>query len=158
MSIRIALFEPDIPQNAAAIIRTAVCFGLEVEIIEPCGFIWGEKHMLRVGLDYLETAKITMHSGWESFKNAYPNSRLILFTTKSEKIYTNFQFDNSDILIFGRETKGVPSNVHDSVDFRVTIPMKRGARSLNIAAAVAIAASESLRQLEILPDIENQET
>ncbi len=147
MSLRLALFEPDIPQNTAAVLRTSACLGIGSDIIGPCGFIWGDKRMRRAGLDYLSIAQVVKHDSWGVFKEQSSDRRLILLTTKSDKSFLNFQFEEHDTLILGRESSGVPNEIHENVDFRVTIPMKCGARSLNLAIAAAIASSEALRQL-----------
>ena len=153
MALRLALFEPDIPQNTAAIIRTAACLGLEVDIIEPCGFIMDDTRMRRVGLDYLTLTTIITHPSWVEFQERYQESRRILLTTKSEIAYTSFDFHSSDILVLGRETSGVPKIIHEAVDYRIKIPMKDGLRSFNIAVASAMVTGEALRQLAAFPQI-----
>ena len=152
--IRLALFEPDIPQNAAAILRTCACLGVACEIIEPCGFILGSSHMRRVGMDYLDKIYMVRHLDWRSFQTCYGGSRRILLTTKSRQVYTGFTFQPGDILIVGRESQGVPAYVHEAVDIRLTVPMKQNTRSLNVGVSAAIVASEALRQLDALPNLE----
>ena len=152
--IRLALFEPDIPQNAAAILRTCACLGLACEVIEPCGFILGGSHMRRVGMDYLDNINVVRHLDWRSFQACYGGSRRILLTTKSRHLYTGFTFRPGDILILGRESQGVPAYVHEAVDIRLTVPMKQNMRSLNVGVSAAIVASEALRQLDAFPDLE----
>ena len=157
MSIRLALFQPDIPQNAAAVIRTAACLGVKVDVIEPCGFLWGDNRMRRAGLDYLNKTNITLHPGWDFFQEKYPDRRRILLTTKTDSCYTKFQFEYGDILLLGRETAGVPKSIHKSLNYKITIPMKRGLRSFNLGVAAAMVTGEALRQLEAFPEIGNEE-
>jgi len=147
--MRIALFQPDIPQNTGNIFRLAACLGLEVDIIEPAGFLFDNKKLERSAMDYIKHVKYKRHVDWDSFliwinENDY---KLILLTTKSKKIYTKYKFTNKDVLLFGQESRGVPENVHDIVEERLTIPMVKGLRSYNISNAVSIAASEACRQL-----------
>jgi len=151
MSPRLALYEPDIPQNAGTIIRTAVCLGVGVDIIEPCGFVWDEKKMRRAGMDYLDGADVVRHGDWEKFRKAREMERLVLLTTKGSEPLEEFSFGYHDVLILGRESSGVPHRVHKAVDARVAIPMADGKRSLNVAAAAAISVAEALRQLGAYP-------
>lgn len=144
--MRIALYQPDIPQNTGTIIRMAVCFGLPVDIIEPCGFVFDDKQLKRAGMDYLEKADITRHLAWETFIQDKKPGRLVLLTTHSSVPYTDFHFQPDDILLFGRESCGVPTEVHDFVDGRIRIPMLAHERSLNLAVSCAIATSEAMRQ------------
>lgn len=146
--MRIALYEPDIPQNAAAILRLAACFGLGVDIIEPCGFLLDDKRFKRTGMDYLDHVKIQRHGSWEKFRRAHMvrGGRLVLLTTRGEATHLDFAFKPDDILLFGRETSGVPAVVRGACDGRVRIPMAPGLRSLNVASAAAIATAEALRQ------------
>jgi tRNA (cytidine/uridine-2'-O-)-methyltransferase len=148
--ISLALFEPDIPQNAGTILRMADCFGIHVDIIEPCGFIFGGIHMKRSGMDYLNTVDYTLHASFENFIEYVKinNRRLVLATTKSTLNYTDFIFNENDIIMMGKESKGVPAEVHDSVDGKVTIKMVEGKRSLNIAVSCGIILGEALRQLK----------
>ena len=145
----IALYQPDIPQNTAAIIRVCSCFGATLEIIEPCGFNIEDKRIKKVAMDYLDKIKIINHKSYEDFLIKKKNSRIILMTTKAEKIYTSFNFYKKDTLLFGRESEGVPYSVHKNSFERLKIPIKKNARSLNIGIAVAITLSEALRQNSI---------
>ncbi|GAA0575047.1 tRNA (cytidine(34)-2'-O)-methyltransferase [Rhizomicrobium electricum] len=144
--MRLALFEPDIPQNTGALIRLGACFGVPVDIIEPCGFLWSEPKLKRAGMDYLGEADITRHASWGRFRAAQTGARLVLLTTKGAVSYLDFAFAPSDILLLGRESAGVPPEVHDAADARLLIPMRAGLRSLNVAMAGAIVLSEALRQ------------
>ena len=144
---KIALFEPDIPQNTAAIIRTCACLGAKLEIIEPCGFPLGDKGLRRVSMDYLEESNITIFKSWKNFiENQNYNSRRVLLTTKSTNNYSKFTFKSDDYLILGSESSGVPEFVLYDVNFTVKIPMNKKTRSLNVAISVAIISSEALRQ------------
>ena len=142
----IALYQPDIPQNTAAIIRLCSCFNTTLEIIEPCGFGLNDKRLKRVAMDYLEKSKIIIYKSYEDFLDKNKNSRIILMTTKAKKNYNNFKFNQKDTLLFGRESEGVPKTVHDNSYQRLKIPLKKNSRSLNIGMAVAITLSEALRQ------------
>ena len=144
--MRIALYQPDIPQNTGTILRMSVCFGLPVDIIEPCGFVFNDKQLKRAGMDYLEKADYTRYMAWEDFIQRKPAGRLVLLTTKASVPYTDFQFKPDDILLFGRESAGVPDEVHNFVDARIRIPMMPDERSLNLALSCAIATSEAMRQ------------
>jgi len=145
--INIALYQPDIPQNTAAIIRTCACLGLKLEIIKPAGFILNEKKLDRIYMDYLENCEILYHESFEDFLNDKKDSRVMLFTTKSKNNYSNFKFKTQDTLLFGSESKGVSQKVHDVIKYKLNIPIKNNTRSLNLASSVAIASSEALRQL-----------
>ena len=142
----IALYQPDIPQNTAAIIRLCACFDATLEIIEPCGFYLNDKRLKRVAMDYLDKSKIIIYGSYEEFLTKKKNSRIILMTTKAKKKYNNFKFNRKDTLLFGRESQGVPKIVHKNSYQRLKIPLKKNARSLNIGMAVAITLSEALRQ------------
>ena len=143
---KIALYEPDIPQNTAAIIRTCACLGAYLEIIEPCGFSFSDKRFKRVVMDYMDGKMIKFYQSSEEFFDAKKNQRVILMTTKSSKYYSTFKFEKSDTMLFGRESAGVPDHVHNLIKFRLKIPMMNNKRSLNIASSVAIILSENLRQ------------
>jgi tRNA (cytidine/uridine-2'-O-)-methyltransferase len=143
---KIALFEPDIPQNTAAIIRTCSCLGADLEIIEPCGFLFSDKRFKRVVMDYMEKKMIKFYSNYKEFFEAKKNQRVILMTTKGSLSYTSFKFKIDDTILFGRESAGVPEKIHNLVNERLKIPMMNNKRSLNIASSVAIILSESLRQ------------
>ena len=150
--MRIALFEPDIPQNTGNIFRLGACLGIPVDIIEPTGYVFDDKRFKRSSMDYIEHIEYKRHLDWDSFydwskKN---NFRLILLTTKSKKKYTDNKFKHNDILLFGRESAGVPQNVHDVVDEQLTIPMKKNLRSINVSSSVALVVGEACRQLELL--------
>jgi len=142
----IALYQPDIPQNTAAIIRLCSCFDTTLEIIEPCGFQLDDKRLKRVAMDYLGKSKIITYSSYEKFLIKKKNSRIILMSTKAKKNYNNFIFKQKDTILFGRESEGVPKTVHNDAYQRLRIPLKKNARSLNIGMAVAITLSEALRQ------------
>ena len=142
----IALYQPDIPQNTAAIIRLCSCFNTTLEIIEPCGFHLDDKRLKKVAMDYLDKSKIIIYKSYENFLVKKKNSRIILMTTKSKKKYYNFKFKSQDTLLFGRESVGVPKVVHDNSYARLKIPLKKNTRSLNISIAAAITLSEALKQ------------
>lgn len=146
--IRVALYQPDIAGNTGTILRMAACFGLAVDIIEPAGFDLSDRALKRAGMDYLEMAALARHVDFETFDKwrTQEKRRLILFSTKAALPYTQFAFHPDDILLFGRESAGVPAAVHDRADARLIIPMKGGGRSLNLALAAAMAAGEALRQ------------
>ncbi len=147
LMINIVSFQPDIPQNLGAIIRLTACFDVPLSIIEPCGFPLGHKALRRVSMDYHDKSRITLWKSWENFLKSFSkNSRMILFTTKSNHNYNNFLFEKSDFLIFGRESSGVPDYVRDSMDYAIKIPLKIDVRSLNVVSAASIALSEALRQ------------
>lgn len=143
--MRLALFEPDIPQNTAALIRLGVCLGVPVDIIEPCGFLWSDRGLRRAGLDYLAQADIARHSSWQQFLST-TLGRTVLLTTQAHQPYTDFMFERDDTLLLGRESAGVPDFVHESVSARLRIPLKPGLRSLNVALAGALVLGEALRQ------------
>ena len=147
---KIALFEPDIPQNTAAIIRTCACLGAKLEIIEPCGFLLNDKRFKRVVLDYMDRKEITLYQSSDHFFKSKKNQRIILMTTKASISYTNFKFDKNDTILFGRESAGVPENIHKLIKNRLKIPMRKNKRSLNIASSVAIILAESLRQNNLI--------
>ena len=143
---KIALYEPDIPQNTAAIIRTCACLGADLEVIEPCGFLFSDKRFKRVVMDYMDDKLIKFYQSAEDFFKAKEGQRVILLTTKSNESYATFKFESNDTLLFGRESAGVPEYVHNSIKYRLKIPMMSNKRSLNIASSVAIVLSENLRQ------------
>lgn len=147
---RIALYEPDIPQNTAAIIRTCACFGSKLEIIEPCGFLLSDKRFKRVVMDYMDWNKIDLYRSSEEFFEKKKNQRIVLMTTKASLSYTKFKFKKNDTILFGRESAGVPESVHKSINNRLKIPMDKSTRSLNVASSVAIVLAESLRQTNII--------
>ena len=147
---KIALYEPDIPQNTAAIIRTCVCLGAKLEIIEPCGFHLSDKRFKRVVMDYMDLDKIKIHQSADKFFEAKKNHRVVLMTTKASISYLKFKFEKNDTILFGRESAGVPESIQQSINDRLKIPMNENARSLNIASSVAIVLAESLRQTQLL--------
>ena len=147
---KIALFEPDIPQNTAAIIRTCSCLGAKLEIIEPCGFLLSDKRFKRVVMDYINEKEIKFFQSLDDFFKYKKNQRIILMTTKASMSYTNFKFEKNDTILFGRESAGVPESVHKIIKHRLKIPMKNNMRSLNLATSVGIILAESLKQLELI--------
>ena len=149
---KIALYEPDIPQNTAAIIRTCSCLGAMIEIIEPCGFIFNDKRFKRVAMDYLDEKMIKFYPNEKEFFKfkKKENERIILMTTKASTSYSSFNFKINDTILFGRESAGVPEKIHKLVDNRLKIPLKFKKRSLNIASSVAIVLAESMRQNKII--------
>ena len=142
----IALYQPDIPQNTAAIIRLCSCFDTTLEIIEPCGFHLDDKRLKKVAMDYLDKSKIITYKSYKNFLIKKKSSRIILMSTKAKKNYNNFKFEPKDTLLFGRESEGVPRIVYKNSYQSLKIPLKKNARSLNIGMAVAITLSEALRQ------------
>ena len=143
---KIALFEPDIPQNTAAIIRTCACLGAKLEIIEPCGFLLSDKRFKRVVMDYMDEKDIKFYQSADIFFESKINQRVILMTTKASISYTKFKFNNNDTFLFGRESAGVPDRIHKLLKNRLKIPMKNNKRSLNLASSVAIILAECLKQ------------
>ncbi len=146
--MRLALYEPDIPQNTGTILRMAACLGVGVDIIEPCGFVFGDRQMRRAGMDYMDQVSLQKHDSWQQFQNSRIDSqgRLVLMTTHGLCSYNDFQFHADDILLFGRESAGVPDSVHEAADERLRIPMKPEMRSLNVAVSAAMVLGEALRQ------------
>ena len=147
---KIALYEPDIPQNTAAIIRTCACLGAKLEIIEPCGFLLSDKRFKRVVMDYMDLEQIEFYQSSEKFFEKKQNQRIVLMTTKGSISYTEFEFKSDDTILFGRESAGVPEKVHKLIKDRLKIPMNDKVRSLNIASSVAIVLAESLRQIKLI--------
>ena len=147
---KIALYEPDIPQNTAAIIRTCACLGAKLEIIEPCGFLLSDKRFKRVVMDYMDLEQIEFYQSSEKFFEKKQNQRIVLMTTKGSITYTEFKFKSDDTILFGRESAGVPEKVHKLIKDRLKIPMNDKVRSLNIASSVAIVLAESLRQIKLI--------
>ena len=141
----IALFEPDIPQNTAAIIRTCACLGAKLEIIEPCGFLLSDKRFKRVVMDYMDENQIKFYRSSNQFFEKKKNQRIILMTTKATVSYTKFKFNINDTIMFGRESAGVPKKIHKMIKDRLKIPMKQNMRSLNIASSVAIILAECFK-------------
>ena len=146
--MRIALYQPDIPQNTGNIFRLGACLGVSVDIIEPTGFIFNDKKFKRSAMDYIDHIDYKRHIDWQHFYDWSQEKkyRLILMTTKARQSFYEFEFHSSDILLFGRESAGVPDNIHQIVDHRLTIPMKEGVRSINLSSSVALVLGEGLRQ------------
>jgi len=144
--MRLALYEPDIPQNLGAFIRLAACLGTPLDIIEPCGFPVDDKRIRRAAMDYYDRATLVRHASWAAFRRDRPAGRLVLLTTSGAEAFPGVAFRSDDILLFGRESAGVPAEVHDAADLRLRIPLQAGARSLNVALAAAMVVSEALRQ------------
>jgi tRNA (cytidine/uridine-2'-O-)-methyltransferase len=149
--MRIALYEPDIPQNTGTILRLAACLGVEVHIIEPAGFPTSDRAFRRAGMDYLDQVAVLRHASWAAFEHWRKDTgtRLILFTTRAAVSYLDHAFRPDDLLLFGRESSGVPDEVHGAADVRLVVPMRAGLRSLNVAMVAAIAVGEALRQVRL---------
>ena len=148
--MHIALYKPDIPQNTAAIIRLGACLNLKIHIIEPCGFNLHDTRFKRVVMDYIGLSKISRYQDYDDFLNKNKKKRIILMTTKAKKHYHKFKFKKDDMLLFGRESAGVPINLHKTIKNKVKIPMNKKTRSLNVAMSVAIISAEALRQNNLL--------
>ena len=148
MTLRIALFQPDIPQNTGTILRLCACLGIEAHLIEPAGFPSSDRAFRRAGMDYLDAVALVRHPSWRDFEawRRQHHHRLVLFTTGAPLCYLDYRFAGGDILLFGRESAGVPAEIHAAADARLVIPMQSGLRSLNVAMAAAMAAGEALRQ------------
>ncbi len=148
--VRLALFEPDIPQNTGAILRLGACLGVAVDIIEPCGFVLDDRRLRRAGMDYLDRVEMSRHASWRAF-DGMRAGRLVLLTTRGDQRLPGFRFRNRDTILLGRESAGVPEPVHDAADARVAIAMTEGARSLNVALAAALALGAALGQTDQFP-------
>ena len=148
--MHIVLYKPDIPQNTAAIIRLGACLNLNIHLIEPCGFNLNDSRFKRVVMDYVGLSKIVRHNDFEAFIEKYKKSRIVLMTTKAKKLYHKFKFKKDDMLLFGRESAGVPEEIHRVLKNKIKIPMNKKTRSLNVATSVAIVAAEALRQNNLL--------
>ena len=148
--MHIVLYKPDIPQNTAAIIRLGACLNLKIHLIEPCGFNLNDKRFERVVMDYLGLCDVIRHTDFKTFLKKYKKSRIVLMTTKAKKIYHKFRFKKNDMLLFGRESAGVPKELHKLLKNKIKIPMNKNTRSLNVAMSVAIVTSEALRQNRLL--------
>ena len=144
--INIALYKPDIPQNTAAIVRLSACLNLKIHIIEPCGFNLDDSRFKRVAMDYVGLVRMVRYPNFETFMKKNLKSRIILMTTKSKKFYHHFRFKKNDFLLFGRESAGVPDEIHKKIKDRLKVPLSRKARSLNVAMTVAIVSAEALKQ------------
>ena len=158
MATRLALYQPDIPQNAGSLMRLCACLGVGLDIIEPCGFLLSDRNLRRAGMDYLDQLDLTRHASWEAWASRPQDKetpgRLVLLTTKGAQPYTGFKFQPGDTLMVGRESAGVPDDVHDAADARLLIPMRPGMRSLNVAQAAAMVLGEALRQTDAFPKSE----
>jgi tRNA (cytidine/uridine-2'-O-)-methyltransferase len=151
--VRLALYQPDLPQNTGTMLRMAACLGIAVDIVEPAGFDVSDRNFRRAGLDYLEHLEVTRHASWRAFEafRAERRLRLVLATTKAATPYTKFAFEATDVVLVGRESAGVPDEVHAAADARVVVPMRPGLRSLNVAVAAAMILGEALRQTGAFP-------
>ncbi len=149
--MRLALFEPDIPQNAGALLRLGACLGVPVDIIEPCGFLLDDRRLRRAGMDYLDSVDMTRHRSWHAYRDAL-QGRLLLLTTSGDTAYSDFSFRADDNLLVGRESAGAPREVHEWAAARLAIPLRPGLRSLNVALAAAMVLGEALRQTDRFPD------
>ena len=149
--IEIALFEPDIPQNTGAVMRTAACLDARLHIVEPCGFVLSDARMRRSGMDYLDHLDWVRHASWDRFHAAMADRRLVLLTTQAAETLPAFEFRAGDVLLFGRESAGVPENVHEAADARLRIPLMPGTRSLNLAASAAMVLAVALDRLHAFP-------
>ena len=148
--MHIVLYKPDIPQNTAAIIRLGACLNLKIHLIEPCGFNLNDRRFERVVMDYLGLCDVIRHNDFNTFLKKYKKSRIVLMTTKAKKIYHKFRFKKNDMLLFGRESAGVPKELHQLLKNKIKIPMNKKTRSLNVAMSVAIVTAEALRQNRLL--------
>ena len=146
--MRLALYQPDIPQNLGAFIRLAACLGTPLDIIEPCGFPVDDRRIRRAAMDYVDLARLQRHASWEAFRRDHAPGRLVLLTTAGATTLPEARFRPDDILLLGRESAGVPAEVHDAAGLRVRVPLQKGARSLNVALAAAMVLSEALRQTD----------
>jgi len=151
--MRLALYQPDIPQNTGTLMRLCACMGVAMDIIEPCGFIFSDKNLKRAGMDYLDRIDLTRHGSFDDFCRAHAAARIVLLTTKSELSFLDFTFRPDDTLLLGRESAGVPDDVHAACPARITIPMAAGLRSLNVAVTGAMALCEALRQTGRFPPL-----
>ena len=154
--MRLALYQPDIPQNAGSLMRLGACLGVGIDVIEPCGFLLTDRNFRRAGMDYLKSADIRRHASWTRFRDGFSadrraGQRLVLLTTRGAMAYADFAFQASDTLLVGRESAGVPDEVHAAADARLLIPLQPGLRSLNVAQAAAMVLGEALRQTGLFP-------
>jgi len=149
--MRIALFEPEIAGNVGAVLRLGACFGTAVDLIEPMGFEWDDRRVRRTAMDYIDHVEVARHAGFEAFRTSIGSSRLVLFTTKASQSAYGFRFQADDVLLFGKESAGVPPAVADACDAKVRVPIRAPVRSLNLAMATALALGEALRQTAMLP-------
>jgi tRNA (cytidine/uridine-2'-O-)-methyltransferase len=149
--IRLALYQPDIPQNTGTVLRLGACLGVAVDVIEPCGFLWDDKKLRRAGMDYLDGVDLVRHASWTRYLAAPRQGRLVLLTTRGSEPYHRFAFRPDDTILLGRESAGAPPEVHAAADARLVIPQRQGMRSLNLAVAAALVLGEALRQTGQLP-------
>lgn len=149
--MRITLFEPEIAGNVGAVLRLGACLGAQVDLIEPMGFVWDDRRVRRAAMDYIDHVTVVRHAGFDAFRETVGSSRLVLFTTKTTQSAYAFEYRADDVLLFGKESAGVPASVSDLCDSRVRIPLRPEVRSLNLATAAALALGEALRQAEALP-------
>lgn len=154
--MKLVLYQPDIPQNAGTLLRLGACLGVAVEVIEPCGFVWDDRRLRRAGMDYLAGVELTRHRSWQAYSalRQKKGERLVLLTTRGDRSYIDFAFAPGDALLLGRETAGVPEDVHAAADARLRIPLRQGQRSLNVAVAGAMVLGEALRQAKLFPQEE----
>lgn len=152
-ALRLVLYQPDIPQNAGALLRLAACLGLAADIVEPCGFLLSDRRLRRAGMDYLERLDLVRHRSWQAYREvSRAEGRLLLLTTRGDRSYCDFLYNPGDSLMVGRESAGVPQEVHDDCDARLRIPLMPGIRSLNVATAAAMVLGEALRQTGLFPE------
>ena len=154
--MKLVLYQPDIPQNAGTLLRLGACLGVAVEVIEPCGFVWDDRRLRRAGMDYLAGVELTRHRSWQAYSalRQKRGERLVLLTTRGDRSYIDFAFAPGDALLLGRESAGVPEDVHAAADARLRIPLRQGQRSLNVAVAGAMVLGEALRQAKLFPQEE----
>lgn len=153
--MEIALYQPEIPQNTGTLIRLCACFDIDLNIIFPCSFVLNDRNLRRAGMDYIEQSVIKKHLSWEHFLGASSHKRIVLATPHAQTIYTDFTFQQDDVLLFGSESSGVPDEIHNNLDHHIKIPMKVGPRSLNLAVSAGIIAGEALRQTNLFPSLTN---
>lgn len=149
--MRLALYQPDIAQNAGTILRLAACMGVSVDLIEPCGFPFDDRRLRRAGMDYLDQVDLTRHSSWQAYRDSERIGRLVLLTTKGDSVFPDVTFRPTDTLLLGQESAGVPDQVHSVSDLRLRIPLLAGMRSINVALAAAMVLTEALRQTKGFP-------
>lgn len=149
--MRLALYQPDIPQNAGTLLRLAACLDVGVDIVEPCGFLFSDRHFRRAGLDYWPEVDLTRHRSWSAYRAARPAERLVALTVRADMSYIDFRFQPDDTLLLGQESSGLPAEVEAAAAARLRIPMRRGLRSLNVAVAAAMVLGEALRQTDGWP-------
>ena len=153
--MRLVLYQPDIPQNLGTLIRFGACLALPIDVIEPCGFPFGDRNLKRAAMDYASAAAVTRHTSWQAFLSIRQAQRLVLLTTKARHSYAQFSFEPTDWIVVGSESRGVPEEVHAAADHRICIPMSPGLRSLNVAVAAAMVMGEAMRQTEIFPALDS---